>query len=162
MIKTIKSAVDAKHGNAVLYGALIGLVLSDLIPTPADAVYFSIEKKLRDKWKRGELTPRQYWVRETLAYYSLNPLWWAIIAGITMNVKGDTNTKLKVGMALLGSTAVVGVILKNISKDKLESSLSHPEEIITMPDKEFKVSELKNRLEDFYNYTIIEQKKNKS
>lgn len=57
MTGTIKSAINSGHGTAVLYGLGIGLVLSDVIPTVGDGLYFKIERNLRDKWKRGEITP---------------------------------------------------------------------------------------------------------
>ncbi len=51
----IKGVSESKFATAALYSAGIGLVLSDIIPTPADAAYFWAEKKLRDKWKNGEI-----------------------------------------------------------------------------------------------------------
>lgn len=120
MLKEIKSGLKSEQGNAVLYAGLLGLFLSDIIPTPADALVFSIEKKLRDKWKRGEITPTEYWKKKAMAYYLLNPIYWAIVAGITISIKGDVMKKLKVAGGIIGSGAVVAVIYKNIKDDKKE------------------------------------------
>lgn len=120
MIKSVKSGFRSEHGNAVLYAGLLGLILSDIIPTPADAIYFRVEKRLRDKWKKGEIEPKQYWTRDAIAYYGLNPIWWALVAGVTLSIKGDTNKKLKIALALIGSGAVVGILYRNVKKDEQE------------------------------------------
>ena len=117
MLNTVKEGLKSKEGKAVLYAGLIGLVLSDIIPTPADAIYFTVERNLRDKWKRGEITPKQYWTKTTASYYLLNPLWWGIVSAITLSVKGDAEKKLKVAGALIGSGIAFAVIYKNIKKD---------------------------------------------
>lgn len=102
----------------ILYATGVGLILSDIIPTPADALYFKIEKNLRDKWKSGEISPNKYWTYETLAYYGLNPLWWSIVLGASYFTKGDYVKKATVGLSLLGAGAVIGVIYSNLRKDK--------------------------------------------
>lgn len=137
MFQTVKSGLKSNEGKAVLYAGLIGLFLSDIIPTPADAVYFAQERRLRDKWKRGEITPQSYWKQTAAYYYFLNPIWWAIVAGVTVSIKGDVTKKLKIAGALIGSGAVLAIIYKNIQKDEKELSdelqekrlllLEHPE-----------------------------------
>jgi len=119
MIESIKSATKSGHGNAILYATMIGLIASDIIPTPADAIYFKIERNLRDKWKAGTITPKQYWTYEGLAYYGLNPLWWSLVLGATIFTKGDYTQKMKVGVTILGAGAVIGVLYSNVRKDML-------------------------------------------
>lgn len=122
MISTIKSAVvDKKAGEAVLYAGLIGLVLSDIIPTPADAVYFRMMEKNKQKLEAKEITPRQYWTRDAMLYYGLNPLWWLIVLGIVVKTKGDLSDKIKWGVGLVGAGAVLGVINKNIREEQLKN-----------------------------------------
>ena len=56
MVKTLQDAVKSKGaGEAVLYAGLIGLVLSDIIPTPADAVYFRMMSKNKKLLKDGKI-----------------------------------------------------------------------------------------------------------
>jgi hypothetical protein len=132
MLQTVKEGLKSNQGNAVLYAGLLGLFLSDVIPTPADFFVFKIEKKLRDRWKRGEISPQEYWEKKALAYYLLNPVWWAIVAGVTISIKGDANKKLKIVGALIGSGAVLAIIYKNIQKDKqeLEEESLHIKELL--------------------------------
>jgi hypothetical protein len=118
MVKTLDKAIFQKGaGEAVLYGTLIGMVLSDVIPTPADALYFRIMKRNKDKLDKGEITPKQYWTRDAIYYYGLNPLWWSLVLGAVVFTKGDLSNKLKIGLAVIGGGVVVGVIHKNIEEE---------------------------------------------
>ena len=119
MKDSINAAIKSGHGNAVVYAGAIGLLLSDIIPTPADAIHFSYMQKQNKKLKDGEITPEQYWKSEALSYYLLNPIWWGIVLGALYFTKGDYNDKLKIGIGIISGGAVVGVLNKNIKKDKL-------------------------------------------
>lgn len=124
MIDTIKTAVvDKKAGEAVLYAGLLGLVLSDIIPTPADALYFRLMEKNKAKLEKKEITPRQYWTRDAALYYGLNPLWWLLVLTIMVRSKADLNTKIKLGLAIVGSGAVVGVLNKNIREEENKKTI---------------------------------------
>jgi len=119
MVKEIRNAVQVKGaGEAVLYAGLIGLVLSDIIPTPADAVYFRMMEKNKKKLNAGEITPRQYWTRDALLYYGLNPLWWSLVLLTVWKTKGEAQDKMKIVVALIGAGAVVGVLAKNIKEEE--------------------------------------------
>lgn len=118
MQDSIKSAISSGHGNAIVYAGAIGLLLSDVIPTPADGVYFWLMKKERDKYDKKEITAKQYWTREAMAYYGLNPIWWGIVLGALYYTKGDYTNKLKVGLGLISAGAVAGVLYKNIKEDE--------------------------------------------
>lgn len=119
MVGTIKEAVKTKGaGEAVLYAGLIGLVLSDIIPTPADAIYFRMMEKNKQKLEENKITPREYWTRDAMLYYGLNPLWWTLVLVAVVNTKGGINNKLKLGIGLIGAGAVLGVISKNIREEE--------------------------------------------
>lgn len=118
MISTIKKAVGSGAGEAVLYASLLGLVASDIIPTPADAVYFRLMEKNKTMLEAGKITPRQYWTRDAALYYGLNPIWWLLVLGVVVNAKGGLDDKLKLGVALVGAGAVFGVINRNIRDEE--------------------------------------------
>jgi len=120
---SIKSAISSGHGNAIVYAGAIGLLLSDVIPTPADGVYFWLMKKERDKFNNKEITAKQYWTREAIAYYGLNPIWWGIVLGALYYTKGDYTNKLKVGLGLISAGAVAGVLYKNIKEDETTKAI---------------------------------------
>lgn len=119
MVGTIKEAVKTKGaGEAVLYAGLLGLVISDIIPTPADAIYFRMMEKNKQKLEEKKITPREYWTRDAMLYYGLNPLWWTLVLVAVVNTKGGIDNKLKLGIGLIGAGAVFGVISKNIREEE--------------------------------------------
>ncbi|MDD4970807.1 MAG: hypothetical protein PHT07_15375 [Paludibacter sp.] len=109
-----------KGDKGLLLATFAGLILSDLIPGPGDAIYFHYNKKWRDQWAKGELTSRQYWTRETLAYYFFNSGWWTLVAIATLSTPGKLENKLKTLLALTGAGFVAGVLIKNIKSDEAE------------------------------------------
>jgi len=119
MRDSIKLAISSGHGNAIVYAGALGLILSDLVPTPADSLYFSLMQKEKRKLENNEITPKQYWTREALYYYGLNPIWWTLVLGSMYFMKGDYMNKAKVGLAIISAGAVFGVLNKNIEKDQL-------------------------------------------
>lgn len=124
MIGTIKDAVKNKRaGEAVLYAGLLGLVVSDIVPTPADAIYFRLMEKNKQKLENNEISPRQYWTRDAMLYYGLNPLWWTLVLVAVVSTKGGLDQKLKIGIGLVGAGAVFGVINKNIKEEESRKKL---------------------------------------
>ena len=118
MQDSIKSAISSGHGNAVVYAGAIGLLLSDIIPTPADSLYFNLMQKEKRKLENKEITPKEYWTREAMLYYGLNPLWWSLVLGAVYFTKGDYTTKMKVGFGFVSAGFVFSVINSNIKKDE--------------------------------------------
>lgn len=118
MANPIGEAIKSGHGKGVLYAGLIGLALSDAIPTPADALYFYRQQKLREEFEKKQITPKKFWIEETLGYYGYNVAWWLLLFGVVASVKGDFNTKAKWAVGLVAGGAVIGVVGKNIQKDK--------------------------------------------
>lgn len=119
MIDTISKAVKEQGaGEAVLYAGLLGLLISDIVPTPADALYFRLMEKNKQKLDNQKITPRQYWTRDAILYYGLNPLWWSLVLGAVVLTKGSLSDKLKIGIGLIGAGAVVGVLNKNIKEEE--------------------------------------------
>lgn len=118
MIETIQSAFKSGHGVAVVYGIGAGLIASDIIPTPADAAYFRLMAINKRKLENKEITPNQYWTRDAVLYYGLNPIWWALVVGAVVLTKGDVGKKAEIGIGLLAAGAVVGVLAKNIREEE--------------------------------------------
>lgn len=117
-MNAIKNAIKGGHGTGVLYAGLLGLLASDLLPTPADGFYFLKQQRLKEKFIKGEITAKQYWTRETLNYYMTNGLWWTLVIGAVWSVKGDFRKKSEIAVGLIASGVVVGVIFMNIKKDE--------------------------------------------
>jgi uncharacterized membrane protein YkvI len=115
---TIQTAIKSGHGVGILYAGLIGLALSDIIPTPADALYFYNQQRLKEKFTKKEITPDKYWFKEGANYYGLNLLWWLTVIGVVSITKGGLKKKASVGVGVIAAGAVIGVIALNIKKDE--------------------------------------------
>lgn len=101
----------------VLYAVGLGLFLSDLIPTPADAVYFSQQRKLKQKLEESQITAKEYWIKDALGYYGYNALWWASVLGISYYLGKNYTQKRNLLIGIIAGGAVISVLHKNIVKD---------------------------------------------
>ena len=122
MKDVLNKAIASGHGDALVYAGAIGLILSDIIPTPADAVYFKLMQSNKEKLESGQISAKQYWQREALLYYGLNPLWWSLVLGALYFTKGHYTTKMKVGLAVIAAGGVFAVLNENIRKDQKRNS----------------------------------------
>ena len=118
MVDTIGGAIKSGHGNAILYAGALGLLLSDILPTPADSIYFTLQQKNKAKLNAKEITPKQYWTRDAIYYYGLNPIWWGIVLGAMYVTKGNYTTKAKIGLGIIAGGVVISVLNRNIKKDE--------------------------------------------
>lgn len=108
---------DKRH-NQLLIAVGLGLILSDIIPTPADAVYFHYEQKNKQKLEEGKITPKQYWIRDAALYYGTNPIWWAGVLGFSLLVGKTFEQRRNLLITLIAGGVVIGVLNKNIKKDE--------------------------------------------
>jgi len=108
-----------EHHSKLLLATGVGLVLSDIIPTPADALYFNLQQKWKAELEDGKITPNQYWTKDAAAYYGLNPIWWLGVLGATFLIGKTDKQRMGVFVTLLAGGVVIGVISKNIKKDNL-------------------------------------------
>jgi hypothetical protein len=77
-------------------------------------------EKNKQLLNKGEITPKQYWTRDAVMYYGLNPLWWLLVLGIVIKTKGGLDNKVKWGLGLVSAGVVIGVISKNIKEEEAE------------------------------------------
>lgn len=104
--------------NKTLYALGIGLILSDIIPTPADALYFYRQRINKQKLELKQISPKQYWTRDAFGYYAYNPLWWTLVLGATITLGKSYEQKRNILIGLIAGGAVIGVIAKNIKEDE--------------------------------------------
>lgn len=108
---------DKRH-TQLLIAVGVGLVISDILPTPADAIYFHYERKNKQKLEEGNITPKQYWTRDALMYYGLNPLWWGSVLGISLLAGKTFEQRRNILISLIAGGVVIGVLHRNIKKDE--------------------------------------------
>lgn len=114
----IKSALGNGDGNALIYTAILSAMLANVIPTPADAIYFWRQGVDKEKLDKGEITPTQYWTRDVVGYYTYTALWYGLVLTIVASMGGTYQTKAKILLGTLGAGVVVGVVANNIKKDE--------------------------------------------
>jgi uncharacterized membrane protein YkvI len=106
-----------EHKEKILLALGAGLFLSDLIPTPADAVYFNYVRNNRLKLENEEITPKKYWTNEAIAYYGFNAVWWAGVIGVSYYFGKDFKQKRKIFIGLIAGGVTIAVLNRNIKKD---------------------------------------------
>lgn len=121
--KEISKTISGEGATGVLYIGLLSATLADLLPHPMDAVYFKLQKSNRDKFISGEITPKQYWRRNVIAYYGCDAIWWGFLLGVAVLTKGSFKDKMVVVGSIIGAGAVIGIIHQNIKKDIEEQEL---------------------------------------
>ena len=121
----IKVALGKGDGNALIYTAILSAMIANVMPTPADAIYFWRQSVNKEKLEKGEITPTQYWTRDVLGYYSYTALWYGLVLTIIASTGGTYQTKAKILLATLGAGVVVGVVANNIKKDEKIKSLTN-------------------------------------
>lgn len=117
VFEEIINASQGRHSDGVLYAGAVGIILSDIIPTPAEAVFYYREKVLRKKWEDGKITPQQYYRGSYQSLHLSKSIWWIGVLAAMYFRKGDTNQKAMFGLALVGGGAVAGMVYKMMRKD---------------------------------------------
>lgn len=120
LYQELKGVSESQYATGALYAGLLGLMLSDLIPTPADALYFRDERKLRNRWKEKDILPEDYWEKSASNYYLYNAIWWGLVGLATIYTKGSAEKKFLTLGGLIGAGAVAAVLYTNVQKDKAE------------------------------------------
>lgn len=128
----IKGVAHSENATGAIYALIGGMVLGNALPSPSDAWFFYEEKKLRDRWKKGELTAEKYWELNTLYYYLLPMLYWLAVGAVIVGIKGDATKKLKLMAVLVGGGVVAGVILKMIQTDKKQLDKEDQERLLLL------------------------------
>lgn len=105
------------HKTTILYALGIGLLASDLIPTPADGIYFNYQRNNKQKLEEKKITPKQYWTRDAIGYYGFNAVWWTSVLGISYYLGKDFAQKRNIMAGVIAGGIVVAVLNSNIKKD---------------------------------------------
>lgn len=121
----ISGLLSGDNALGALYLGLSAAVIVDALPTPMDALFFKSQMKIKEQYEKGEITPKQYWVKDAAQYFGYDTIWWLFVLGITVSVKTTTRNKFLLAAGLIGTGAVIGVIHKNIIKDEESKKLKN-------------------------------------
>ena len=114
----IDKAIKDGNGNTIVYTAVISAAIANFLPTPADAIYFMRQQKLKEKLEKGEISVEHYWYHDIGGYYLYTAAWYAGIFTVLLAINSDYKTNARLLLGLAGAGLVVGVMFKNIQKDK--------------------------------------------
>lgn len=114
----LKGVSQSQYATGALYAGLIGLALSDLIPTPADAFYFRENRKLASQVKLGQLDIEDYLEKNANAYYLYNSGWYALVVLATIYTQGGIENKAFTLGAMIAGGAIASYLITNIHKQQ--------------------------------------------
>lgn len=105
------------NGNALIITALLAAAISNALPTPADGLYFNMQQKIKEKLEKGEITPKEYWTKDILHYYTFTTAWYIFLVLIVLALGGKYETNAKILIVIISGGFVLSVWKKNIEKD---------------------------------------------
>ncbi len=114
----IEKAIKDGNGNALIMTAVLAAAIANVLPTPLDAKYFSRQYELKKDLEDGKITPESYWWHDVGEYYFWTALWYAGIFVVLQASGGSYQTRSRWLIALIGGGLVVGVVQKNVKKEK--------------------------------------------
>lgn len=105
------------YSTALLYSALAGAIVSDVIQTPATAWAYYNMRKYKERVKSGKISEREAEQKIGRGYYLALPAWWIVVFTAIHFSKGGFDQKAKVAVLLVSTGAIVGTIFKKYVKD---------------------------------------------
>lgn len=117
-LSKISSAASGQLGSLLVYSALIGLMLTDVVPNPGDALASMKEKSLRQKMEDGQITDTKYRSGTINAAALYAPMWWAGSLLAVFAYKGDALAKGKLAGLLILGGILTAVALDGTTRPK--------------------------------------------
>jgi len=115
----IKKAIDGGNGNAILFTAILGGIIFNTLPTPADSIYFRRVNKFERDFDAGKISAEKLEYHVAAEYYIWTGLVWygGLFAALYLLNQGY-KTNAKILIAIIGGGLVLGAVQKNIEIDK--------------------------------------------
>jgi hypothetical protein len=106
------------NGNTLIITALVAAAIANALPTPADGFYFSLQQKIKAQLESGEITPKEYWTKDIVHYYTFTAAWYVFLILLVLAIGGKYETNAKILVVLISGGLVLGVWKRNIEKDE--------------------------------------------
>lgn len=123
VVSNIKDTVGGSHATGALYLVMLTFIIGDILPTPADSAFFIYSRKLREDYLSEKITPKEYWTRIGISYYLFSAVWWILVFGVIIAIKGNVDTKFKVLLAIISGGILISVLHNLAIKDEKKIAL---------------------------------------
>jgi hypothetical protein len=110
--------VKSGNGNTLILTALIAAAVANMLPTIFDSAYFNLQFKLKQELSEGKISPKQYWTKDIVNYYTYTAAWYVLLILIILAIGGKYKTNAKILVVLISGGLVFSVWRKNIEKDE--------------------------------------------
>lgn len=110
--------IKSGNGNTLILTALIAAAIANALPTPADGLYFSMQQRIKQELEEGKITPKEYWTKDILHYYTFTAGWYILLILFILAIGGKYQTNSKILIVLISGGFIFGVWKKNIEKDE--------------------------------------------
>ena len=114
----IEKVVKDGNGNALIYTALLAAAVANMVPTPADSIYFRRINMLQHQFDNGEISAEKLEWHIAGEYYLWTAGWYALLFTGVYAMGGAYKTNAKILLAIVAGGLVVGAVQKNIEVDK--------------------------------------------
>ena len=115
--------ISQGNGNTLIITALLAAAIANAMPTPADGLYFSMQQRIKEQLEKGEITPKEYWTKDILHYYTFTTVWYLFLVLIILALGGKFQTNAKILIVIISGGLVLSVWKKNIEKDMMIQKL---------------------------------------
>ena len=116
--KRVKELVQGKRGlepeDLAMFGT--GAVVATLAPSPADILYFYVERWLDDH--RFELSPTKYWLYRAVNYYVTDSAWHAVLLAWILFSHRPVSEKAEIYFSMVAAGATVAVLFDFIRDEE--------------------------------------------
>lgn len=110
--------IKSGNGNTLIITALVSAAIANMMPTIFDSAYFNLQFRLKQELQEGKITPREYWTKDILHYYTYTAAWYVLLLLIVLAIGGKYKTNAKILVVLISGGLVFSVWKKNIEKDE--------------------------------------------
>jgi hypothetical protein len=111
VLKEFNTIMNGDYGNLIIYASIVGLGLSEKVPTPNALIGRFTLNKIKGEYDRGDISFFEYKERTDKALNLYKNLWWGGVLVATFFTKGGAYQKAKVGGILLGAGIIASMLI---------------------------------------------------
>jgi hypothetical protein len=111
VLKEFDTIMRGDYGNLILYSAVVGIGLSDKVPTPNALIGRFTLNKIKGEYDRGDISFFEFKERSDKALTLYENLWWGGVLATMFFTKGDVYQKAKIGGILVVSGIIASMLV---------------------------------------------------